>query len=253
MGSYTQSAKLFGIRNVIFTDSEFQHFNHRIAHPFADEIYTPECFYKELGTKQVRYKGIHELAFLHPGRFIADVRILQKYPGLHPGEFVLIRLSAWNTLHDLKHSGIGSGFSEFLDAASRRYDIVISGEENQVPVALREYVRDIAPEDFHQLLGHAAFVLSEGASTAAEAACLGIPVVYINSTQPRGYLKMLENDYNLVRGFQKAESGIPVATEWIQSLDQVNDSGLKVRKKQMVSEHIEVTEYVVEMLEGGSE
>ena len=35
MGSYTQAARLFGVPNVIFTDSEFQSFNHRIAHPFA--------------------------------------------------------------------------------------------------------------------------------------------------------------------------------------------------------------------------
>jgi len=57
MGSYTQSAKLLGVRNLVFTDSEFQHFNHRIAHPFADEIHTPDCFYKDLGRKQWRYQG----------------------------------------------------------------------------------------------------------------------------------------------------------------------------------------------------
>ena len=32
-GSYCQTARLLGCRNIIFTDSEFQHFNHRIAHP----------------------------------------------------------------------------------------------------------------------------------------------------------------------------------------------------------------------------
>ena len=65
MGSYTQLSKCFGCKNLVFTDSEHQSFNHKIAHPFADEIHTPKCFYLDLGAKQARYDSIHELAFLN--------------------------------------------------------------------------------------------------------------------------------------------------------------------------------------------
>jgi predicted glycosyltransferase len=68
-GSYAQTAWLLRKPNIIFTDSEFQHFNHRIAHPFATQVYTPACFWKDLGPKQRRYNGYHESAFLHPKYF----------------------------------------------------------------------------------------------------------------------------------------------------------------------------------------
>lgn len=208
MGSYTQSAKLFGVRNVIFTDSEFQHFNHRIAHPFADEIHTPECFYKDLGPKQVKYDGIHELIFLNSRVFDPSRSVLEKYDGLVQGEYVFIRTSAWNTLHDLSHCGIGHRIDEILNKLANRYRIVISAEEGEIPESVRQYQCNIASEDYHDFLAYSRLVISEGASTASEAACLGVPVVYINSTEPRGYLQLLEREYGLVRGFVNSDEGV---------------------------------------------
>ena len=252
MGSYAQTAGLAGIRNVIFTDSEFQHFNHRIAHPFATEIHTPYCFYKDLGRKQVRYKGIHELAFLHPARFSPNPAILGNYRSLDPGRYVLVRLSAWNTMHDRHHQSAGEALAGFIEQAGRDHEIVLSAEENQVPDSLRQHVRAIAPEDFHQILAHAAFVLSEGASTAAEAACLGVPTVYVNPTEPRGYLQMLEADYGLVRGFRDAAEGIGEATRWIGRLKAEESDRLREARERMLGDHLDVTEHVVRVLEGGA-
>ncbi|MEX0326088.1 MAG: DUF354 domain-containing protein [Puniceicoccaceae bacterium] len=252
MGSYAQTAGLAGIRNVIFTDSEFQHFNHRIAHPFATEIHTPYCFYKELGPKQIRYKGIHELAFLHPDHFQPDPSVLKKYPGLEPGRFVLVRLSAWNTMHDRHHMGVGEALAGFIGKAATTYRIVLSAEENRVPESLRQHVMSFAPEDFHQILSRAAFLLSEGASTAAEGACLGIPTVYINSTEPRGYLEMLEQGYGLVRGFQDAAAGIKATQRWIEELNEEERARLHASSQKMLENHIDVTDYVVKVLEGSN-
>jgi predicted glycosyltransferase len=251
MGSYAQSAGLAGIRNIIFTDSEFQHFNHRIAHPFASEIHTPDCFYKDLGRKQIRYHGIHELAFLHPDHFKHDAAVLDKYPGLEPRRYVLIRLSAWNTLHDRHHQGVGDQLSRFVEEATKGFSIVISAEENQLPESLREHVRDIAPEDFHQLQAHTAFILSEGASTAAEGACLGVPSVYINSTEPRGYLQMLEKDYGLVRAFREADPGLDEATNWINRLGESEYARCMANRERMLNDHINVASHVVQVIEGG--
>ena len=119
-----QAARLFGVPNIIFTDSEFQSFNHKIAHPFATRIYTPQCFDKPLGGKQRRYNGYHELAFLHPARFTPRPEVLSRLsvnggPSVNgtggtgapaPGQYVVIRTSAWNTLHDIGESGLGRTF-----------------------------------------------------------------------------------------------------------------------------------------------
>ncbi|MEX0330095.1 MAG: DUF354 domain-containing protein [Puniceicoccaceae bacterium] len=250
-GSYCQSAWLFRKPNYIFTDSEFQHFNHRIAHPFATEIHTPYCFYKPLGPKQRHYNGIHELSFLDSRRFHPDASLLDTIPGFKPREYVLIRLSAWNTFHDINQEGIGAGVTAFIERFKDRYRIVISAEENQLPEELRRYAMQFPPEDFHHILAFARFVLTEGASTASEAACLGVPTVYINSTEPRGYLCMLEKEYGLVQNFREADKGIPAAISWLEQLDRDKLHALQSERSRMINDHCDVCSHVVQVLENG--
>lgn len=249
-GSYCQSAGIMGCPNVIFTDSEFQHFNHRIAHPFADAVYTPDCFWKDLGPKQVPYRGIHELAFLDGRRFSPDKGVLERHGNLVPHEYLVIRLSAWNTFHDINHQGIGKAVFDFINHFKKTWRIVISAEENQLPEELRPYAMPVPPEDFHHVLSFARFVLTEGASTASEAACLGIPTVYINSTEPRGYLQMLEDRYGLVRNFRTTEKGMPVAIDWCGSINEETIAGLREQRTRLIEEHCDVTRLVVKVLEG---
>ena len=248
-GSYCQSAWMMNIPNIIFTDSEFQHFNHRIAHPFATEIHTPYCFYKNLGSKQRFYKGIHELSFLDGRNWMPDKEKLKDYPLLAPRQYIIIRLSSWNTFHDINERGMGSSALGFIEEFKQRFKIVISAEEQNVPSELRQYAVDFPPEDFHHLLGFARFVLTEGASTASEAACLGIPTVYINSTEPRGYLEMLQDSYGLVRNFQQAGEGLPEAIDWLNDISEDDLDRFQARRTELVNDHCNVTEYVVKTLE----
>lgn len=251
MGSYTQSAKLFGVRNIIFTDSEFQHFNHRIAHPFADEIHTPECFYKDLGEKQKYYRGLHELCFLHPDVFCLDPLVLSDYRGLEPEGYILIRLSAWNTLHDRNHLGVGGSVHDFVELfRGSGFLPVISAEEGKVPPGLEDYAVEIRPEDFHQIIGHARFVLSEGASTAAEAACLGVPCVLLNDTEPRGYLNMMESRYAVVHRFTDSLKGLSRAEKVLaQSADDALSQKMAIRA-QVGEEFSKILNQVVELVLG---
>lgn len=248
-GSYCQSARLLGCRNIIFTDSEFQHFNHRIAHPFAHEVHTPYCFYKNLGPKQLYYQGIHEMAFLSPSRFTPDPSVLGGQPGLRPHEYIVIRLSAWNTLHDINQSGIGAQVDLFIEQNKNDYQIVICAEENALPEHLQPFAMQLPPERFHDVLAYARFVLTEGASTASEAACLGIPIVYINSTEPRGYLQMLENDWGLVRNFESPEPGLACAQEWLSGIDSEALKHYQAVRQKLFTAHEDVVNYVIGVLE----
>jgi predicted glycosyltransferase len=248
MGSYTQSAKLFGVRNVIFTDSEFQHFNHRIAHPFADEIHTPKCFYKDLGAKQRRYRGIHELAFLDPKYASFNDTMKARYADLLERPYTLVRVSAWNTFHDIHHEGIGERLEGFVRFLSERYRVLISAEESALPDLLKKYASPFSPEDFHAIVSGASFVLTEGASTASEAACLGVPTVYINNTEPRGYLKMLEERYDLVHGFSDADAGLAAAKALVESLDEGMRSQWHERSLEHLHDSVDVVDYVVDAL-----
>jgi predicted glycosyltransferase len=244
MGSYAQSARLFGVPNVVFTDSEFQHFNHRIAHPFADRIYTPECFWKDLGPKQKRYRGYHELAFLHPNRFAPRTDVLSEL-GVEPGRYLVLRVSAWDTLHDVGQQGFGSAFDEFMAAALQRYRVLVVPERGLLHERWQEHCLKLPPDRFHDVLAHARFVVTEGASTAAEAACLGVPSLYLNTTS-RGYLDDRQRRDGLVLSHTDARAALRTLRDWLIAPPDLRQC--QRARVALVQDHIDVTSYVVDEL-----
>jgi predicted glycosyltransferase len=247
MGSYTQSAALFRRPNVIFTDSEFQSFNHRIAHPFATRIYTPECFWKDLGRKQRRYRGYHELAFLHPARFTPNDSVLAMMGNPEPGRYVVLRMSAWNTLHDIGKKGFGEFFDEFMAELTRRVRVYLVPEGGALPEKWEHHRLQIPPERFHDALSFARLVVTEGASTASESACLGVPAVYLNTTE-RGYLNDQERRYDLVANFKDARAALK---RTLELLDAPHDAArYRAARDRLIGDHIDVTEYVVREIDG---
>jgi predicted glycosyltransferase len=245
MGSYAQSARLFGVPNVIFTDSEFQSLNHRIAHPFATRIYTPNCFTKDLGPKQRRYPGYHELAFLHPSRFAPRTEVLERLGGVEPGSYAVVRVSAWDTLHDVGQQGFGSALDEFLEALLRRRRVFIVPERGKLPERWAEHRLNVAPDWFHDTLAFARFVVTEGASTAAEAACLGVPALYLNSTS-RGYLDDMQRRYGLVMSHTNARAALKTLANWLHAPPDL--AQCRRAREALVRDHIDVTSYVVDQL-----
>ncbi len=262
MGSYTQSARLLGVPNIIFTDSEFQSFNHRIAHPFATRIYTPQCFYKSLGPKQQRYQGYHELAFLHPSRFVARREVLERlvvnraeplgaapvarsaHPA--PGEYVVIRTSAWNTLHDVGQSGLGASFDALMEALLARHSVYIVPEGGQLTGKWSQFRLAVPPDEYHDVLAFARLVITEGASTASEAACLGVPAVYVNTTR-RGYLEDQERRYQLVYNFTDPAAAARKVSDLLA--DPPSPEVLATARGRLVADHLDVTEFVVNELD----
>ena len=259
MGSYTQAARVLGVPNIIFTDSEFQSFNHRIAHPFATRIYTPECFWKPLGEKQRRYAGYHELAFLHPSRFTPRREVLARLRvnggpsqdqapngAPEPGQYVVIRTSAWNTLHDVGESGLGHAFDGVMREVLAKYSAYVVPEGGKLAPEWEKYKLSVPPEDYHDVLAFARLVITEGASTASEAACLGVPAVYINTTR-RGYLEDQEGRYQLVFNYTNAAAAARRVTQLLA--EPPSAETLKQARERLIHEHVDVTQFVVDELD----
>jgi len=246
MGSYTQSAALFRLPNVIFTDSEFQSFNHKIAHPFATRIYTPDCYHKDHGRKQRRYRGYHELAFLHPSRFTPREEVLTMMGGAERGAYVVLRMSAWNTLHDIGKKGFGDRFDDFMTELTRRSRVFVVPEGGALPERWEENRLKLPAEWFHDALAFARLVVTEGASTASEAACLGVPAVYLNTTE-RGYLSDQERRYGLVANFTDAGAALEKSLQMLDSPAEADR--FRAAGERLVAEHIDVTDYVVREIE----
>jgi predicted glycosyltransferase len=242
MGSYTQSACLLGIPNVIFTDSEFQSFTHKIAHPFASHIYTPECFWKPLGPKQKRYQGYHELAFLHPKRFEPRLEVLEMLGNIAPRQYIIIRTSAWNTLHDIGQAGFSHSFDQFMAATQRQCRVFLASEGQSLPAAWKDYRLPVPADYYHDALAFAQLVITEGASTASEAACLGVPAIYLSTTR-RGYLDDQQRRYGLVFNFDDPQAALQKTCELLRAPPSAQS--LAQAREQLIADHLDVTDFLI--------
>ncbi|WP_339104321.1 DUF354 domain-containing protein [Haloterrigena salinisoli] len=239
-------ASVLRTTSVVFYDTEHATLVTKLAYPFADVICTPSCYRGEIGSKQVTYPGYHELAYLHPDRFDPDPAVLESV-GLAPDDrFAVVRLSSWEASHDVGHDGFDDP-REVVDRLEDAGAEVLLSAEGEPPAALAEYGFETAPERLHDLLAYADVVLSEGATTAAEAAVLGTPAVYVNPLS-LGYTTELDSEYGLLfeytgerrhdRGLDRAASVLEEPTEtWAQ------------RHQRLLSERIDVTDLVVEQIE----
>lgn len=244
MGSYTQSAWLFRKPNIVFTDSEFQCFNHRIAHPFATEIHTPTCFSKPLGRKHRRYNGFHELAGLDPRYFRPNSSVRSALDPDGRG-YAILRVSAWNTLHDIGKSGLGTRLREIITELEPHHRVWISPEEGRIDADLENRRLTIKPADYPSALAFARVVVTEGASTASEAAVLGVPTLYINPAS-LGYIDYLESKYELLRQTRSPDVA-PVALRALleESRDPAN---WRKRAENLFADHVDVVGYIADSL-----
>lgn len=247
MGSYTQTARLMGVPSVIFTDSEFQHFNHRIAHPFATAIHTPHCFNKNLGRKQIRYRGYHELAFLHPDHFQPRPEVLRMLDDCQPQSYALMRLSAWDTFHDIGHAGLQQNLDDWIQCITARLRLFIIAENGKLPAKWEPLRFRLPPDYFHDAIAYARLVVTEGASTASEAACLGVPAIHVNDTEPRGYLLDQEQRYGIVRNFRQAQPARKLLDDWLETPPFNTQQQAEVRQL-IASGHIDVSRYAADVL-----
>ena len=241
---------IVGARGVVFTDTEHATLGNAITFPFADAVWTPECFTEDVGGKQVRYPGYHELAYLHPDRFSPSTEVLEQ-AGVGPDEqFVVLRLVSWNASHDV---GAG-GFDDAADVVHRLEETgatVLVTAEGDLPPALADRQVQIPPEDMHDLLAHADLFVGEGATMAAESAVLGTPALYVNTLR-MGYTDELDERYGLLENFQgpgRHGEALARAVE-VLSGDGADWAG---RRRRLLAEKRDTTEFVLAAIGGASE
>lgn len=235
-------SSVMGAHSVIFSDTEHAPGN-RITFPFADEVWTPDCFRADLGPSQVTYPGLHELAYLHPNRFDPDPSILDGH-GIDSDEpLVLLRTVSWAATHDVGESG----FTDIHDVVNRLEEAgarVVITAESTLPESVSDRRMAVPPHRLHHLLAQADLVVGEGATTAVEAAVLGTPAVYVNSLR-MGYIDEVA-DYGLLftsNGDDRHESALDLAVELLGR--DVDWSG---RQAALLGAKVDTTDVVLEAL-----
>lgn len=238
--------KLISRPSIIFDDTEHAKIEHFIMDPFATAICTPSCYCDDLGKKQIRYNGYHELAYLHPNRFTPNPAVLDEIGLSKEDPFIILRFVSWTASHDVGQNGI-KGKIELVQKLER-YGRVLITSEGELERDLEKYKVSISPEEIHDLMYYASLYIGEGATMATEAALLGTPSIYISSlVGTMGNFNELEGNYGLLYCYNDTTDALLKAFELIREPD-VKVEWQRKRKK-LLEEKIDVTGFMVWLVE----
>lgn len=247
------AARILGIPTVVFTDAENARIANRLTFPFATVISTPRSYRDDLGTRQRRFNGYKELAYLHPTCFTPDAGVL-RHAGLREGEpFVFVRLTAWSSSHDFGQHGLVDRREAF--ARLGRFGRVVVSAEGPACRDLGGGVTGPAHRftgplhKVHHLLAFARLFFGESATMACESAMLGTPAILV-STSRRGFTDELEERYGMVFTYDHPRDGQEQALRKAEAL--LGDPGTprlwQDKRASMLSDQENITRYVTDLV-----
>jgi len=242
------AAWLLGKPCFSFEDTETSPEQYALYAPFVTRVFTPDSFLRELGAKQNRYRGQHELAYLRPDYFQPDLRRLEPYGIAADRRFILVRFVSWQASHDLRESGIVEKIN-FIRELEQLAPVLISAE-GTVPPELAALQVELPPELMHHLLAAAALYIGEGATMASEAAILGTPAIYVSTLASRlGVFRQLQQ-YGLLEACPDQQQALAIARRCLADPDQMTDQS--ERRRRYLAETIDVTKLMIETAEAVS-
>ncbi len=242
------SSFIFRKPHIAFSDTESAKLLDFVSKPITNHILTIDSYLKNLGKKQVRYPGYHELAYLHPNRFVADHCILDVL-GVDKGErYAVVRFVAWTAHHDVGMKGMTyENKLKLIRNLSKHMKVFISSEA-ELPNDLKDYQIKIKSEDMHNVLAFADLFVGESSTMSTEAGVLGVPAVYINNSQ-LGYVMDLAK-HGLIFPFTESEPDQELAIQKAVELASTENNDIyKKRRDELLSDKIDVTAFMLWFVE----
>jgi predicted glycosyltransferase len=240
--------RVLTIKSIAFTDTETVLLDRILTYPFIGKLFTPDCFRNNLKRGQIRYRGYHELAYLHPNVYRPDPSVLKPL-GIAPGEpFSILRFVSWQASHDVGHQGLSDTTRHQAIEQLSRYGKVFISSEAPLPPAFEAYRLDLPPHQMHDVLYYASLYLGEGATMATEAGVLGTPAVFISSLAPHlGNFQQLADQFQLVFSFAKPDKALEKSVELLAQPD-IKEIW-RQRRDQMLKQKVDVCRMVVDAIE----
>ena len=229
-----------------FDDTDHAKWEHRLYVPFTDVVLTPRCFSRDFGKKQVKIDTYKELFYLHPAYFRPDISVLDD-AGIKQGEkFFIVRFVAFDAQHDIGQTGLQN--REEIVKQLEKYGHVFITSEVALPDDLKKYQITIPFEKLHDLLSFATLCFGEGSTTAAEAAMMGTPSIYVSSlARGLGYVIDLEDKYGLLYNFRDQQPALAKAVELINN-PQVKEEWIQKRDN-FLKDKLNATQFLIWFVE----
>jgi len=245
--SIAVAGKLMRVPAVVFYDTEFASQTNRFVYPLAHSVCTPDCYQRPVPGRHMTYAGYHELAYLHPNRFVPEPERLADF-GVTRGEpYSIVRFVSWQAVHDRRETGLAEHHKRQLIQQLQQHGRILISSEAPLPPDLVPLQVKGPVEQIHHLIAHAQLIVGESATMSSEAAVLGVPAVFI-ATTGRGYTDDQERRYGIVRHF--TDQQFAQAVEEIDALlaDSPQEFGQKARQR-LLEEKIDVTGWMVDYFE----
>lgn len=219
---------------------------------FATVILNPSSLaFEERGPKRICHESFHELAYLHPDRFVPQVSVLEEL-GILPNEcFFIMRFNVFKAHHDSGAKGLTLQQKVELIGLLKPHGRIFITTERDIEPELRAYQLPVAPEKIHSLMYHATLFIGDSQTMISEAALLGTPAIKLNSFA--GLLSIpneIEQRYNLCYSY------LPEEYESMKNkvAELIEYEGLKedwhLRRQKMLNDKTDLTSFLVGFIEG---
>ncbi len=222
----------------------------KLSYPLSDFILSPdECNNGKWEYKSIKYKGYHELAYLHPKVFTPSAEVVSGYLPVEKPYF-LIRFARLNAHHDKGVRGISDTLASKLISELEPYGNIFITSERVLDRSFEKFRLKIDPLDIHHVMAFAALYIGDSQTMAAEAGVLGVPFVRFNDFVGKlGYLNELEKKYGLGYGIDPVDGEmlVEVVKKLVREGDLRNIYGRK--RAVMLSEKINLTSFMVWLFE----
>lgn len=244
-------SKLTKMKSVMFDDDDdkAEPLVVKYGHPFADVVFTPSPISRE-SKKSISYLGTHELAYLHPNRFIPDRSVIEKIGIKKDDKYFLLRFVAFKGHHDGGHYGINIEQKRKIIQLLLKYGKVFITSERAIEPELEKYRLPVMPEEIHSLMYYSSLFIGDSQSMISEAAIMGVPALKCNTFA--GQLSVpneLEQKYGLCYAYhpndfdqfykhiQRILEDNNVKKEWLE------------KQKRFFEDKIDVTAFLVWFIE----
>ncbi len=205
----------------------------------SDVILTPDTITRSLGSKQIKYPGYHELAYLSPEYFEPDRNVLNLLD-VKPGEkYALLRFVSWGASHDIGQKGINPEAKvRLVNYLASEMKVFISSEAS-LPATLEQYRIPVPFTQMHHALAFAYLYIGEGATMATEAAILGVPSVYISPIETYNHADLV--NYGILKCIKPSDK---LLAEIIGFIKGISLADIKKRRDDMLSRKTDVVAFL---------
>lgn len=234
--------------SIVFDDTETHRYNQRLYYPFVTQVYSPDCYRKFLGGKQVFYPGYHPLAYLHPNHFTPDQGVLQQ-AGIDPTEpLILLRFVGWGSMHDFGRKKLQTKDWYRIIQLAENYGRVFISSETPLPDNLTQYQLKLSVGAIHHFLAYTKLLISDSGSMTSEAVVLGTPAIYCDDIG-LGYTDEQEDKYGLCFNFAPADIKAMLG-KIVELLNSNNTHQDFIRaRSRLLHDKIDVANYQLEQID----